>query len=230
MLRKVGLVLTATVFALGIAATTVQAQGSTVLLNGVAQVTTADLEASNGVIHVIDSVLQPPAAGTATADATLASTDSVTLEATLESTLSATTDAYATSEATLDSTLDATSEATLDGTVAATSEVAAQTIVDIAAGNPEFSTLVALVTKAGLVETLSGAGPFTVFAPTNAAFEAYAAANGTTVDALSNLDAATLTEVLTYHVVAGQALKAADLSALSEVTTVNGGVITITVQ
>ncbi|MEZ5237770.1 MAG: fasciclin domain-containing protein [Microthrixaceae bacterium] len=53
-----------------------------------------------------------------------------------------------------------------------TSSEEAGTIVDVAAGNEDFSTLVTAVTEAGLVETLSGEGPFTVFAPTNAAFEA----------------------------------------------------------
>lgn len=74
-------------------------------------------------------------------------------------------------------------------------------IVDVAAGNPDFSTLVAAVQAAGLVETLKGRGPFTVFAPTNAAF---AALPHGTVDTLlkpENRDA--LVNVLTYHVVPG---------------------------
>ena len=67
-----------------------------------------------------------------------------------------------------DEMVDATdsTEVAVDSTEA----VAATTIVDVAAGNPDFSTLVAAVQAAGLVETLSGDGPFTVFAPTNAAF------------------------------------------------------------
>ena len=74
-------------------------------------------------------------------------------------------------------------------------------IVDIAAGNPDFSTLVTAVTEAGLVETLKGDGPFTVFAPTDAAFAALPAG---TVEGLlrpENRDA--LVNVLTYHVVPG---------------------------
>ena len=73
------------------------------------------------------------------------------------------------------------------------------TIVEVAAGNPDFSTLVAAVEAAGLVDTLSGEGPFTVFAPTNEAFDALPEG---LVEALllpENVDA--LTAVLTYHVV-----------------------------
>ena len=66
---------------------------------------------------------------------------------------------------------------------------AAGTIVDVASGNPDFSTLVAAVQAAGLVETLSGAGPFTVFAPTNAAFAALPAG---TVETLTTTDPTSL--------------------------------------
>jgi phosphate binding protein len=96
------------------------------------------------------------------------------------------------------------------------------TIVEIAAGNPDFSTLVAAVQAAGLAETLSGEGPFTVFAPTNAAFEALPA--GVVDYLLSNTDM--LTAVLTYHVVPGAVL-AADVMGLTEATTVQGSNIAI---
>lgn len=80
------------------------------------------------------------------------------------------------------------------------------TIVDVAAGNPDFSTLVTAVQKAGLVDTLNGKGPFTVFAPTNEAFAKIPA------DQLNAIlaDKAQLTSILTYHVVAGKVM-AADL-------------------
>src|SRR5690606_35415658 len=72
-----------------------------------------------------------------------------------------------------------------------------QTIVDIAAGNEDFSTLVSLVQSAGLTETLSGEGPYTVFAPTN---DAFAKLPSPLVDFLAaNPDV--LTTILTYHVV-----------------------------
>lgn len=74
-------------------------------------------------------------------------------------------------------------------------------IVDIAAGNDDFSTLVAAVSAAGLVDTLKGDGPFTVFAPTNAAFAALPAGTVETLLKPENKDQ--LVKVLTYHVVPG---------------------------
>lgn len=77
----------------------------------------------------------------------------------------------------------------------------APSIVQRAIGSPDHSTLVAAVQAAGLVETLAGPGPFTVFAPTNAAFAKLPA--GTVENLLRPEQKATLTKVLTYHVVAG---------------------------
>lgn len=92
------------------------------------------------------------------------------------------------------------------------------TIVDVAVGNPDFSTLVAAVTEAGLVDTLNGEGPFTVFAPTNEAFAKIPAAD---LDAVL-ADKEKLTSILTFHVVGGKVL-AADLKPGSQkVVTVNG--------
>jgi transforming growth factor-beta-induced protein len=76
-----------------------------------------------------------------------------------------------------------------------------KSIVEIAVGNPDFSTLVSLVQKAGLASVLSGPGPFTVFAPTNAAFEKLKAAAPATYNAVVN-DPALLAKVLTYHALA----------------------------
>lgn len=104
-----------------------------VMINNSINVQTADIEASNGVIHVIDKVILPP------------------------------------------------------------------TVVDIAIANANFSTLVAAVVKAGLVDALNAAGPFTVFAPTNAAFDAAFIALG--VSGLDDLTAEALTPILLYHVV-----------------------------
>ena len=86
-----------------------------------------------------------------------------------------------------------------------------KTIVEIAVGNPDFSTLVAALKAAGLVDTLSGTGPFTVFAPTNAAFAKIPKAD---LDKLL-ADKAALTKVLTYHVVAGKVMA-------KDVLTMNG--------
>jgi len=103
--------------------------------------------------------------------------------------------------------------------------VAPATIVDVAVGNPDFSTLVAAITAAGLGETLAGEGPFTVFAPTNAAFAALPAG---TLDSLllpENKDQ--LTAILTYHVVPGTVM-AADLPATAtDVATVNGAMVSV---
>jgi transforming growth factor-beta-induced protein len=129
-----------------------------------ANVTTADIEASNGVIHVIDKVLIP-------SDFEL----------------------Y-------------------------------PTVVDIAVNNAGFSTLVAAVTKAGLVSTLQGVGPFTVFAPTDAAFAALLAQLGVSAEYLLNHPQ--LAEILTYHVVAGKVMST-DLVDGMTPATVNGETITV---
>ena len=134
-------------------------------------VTDTDIDAGNGVIHVIDGVVTPKA-----------------------------------------------DMAEGDG------EAAAGTIVDVASANQDFSTLVTAVKAAGLVETLSGDGPFTVFAPTNAAFAKLPAG---TVDTLVKPESKDqLTGILTYHVVAGKVM-AADLTDGQKVTTVNGAVLTV---
>ena len=97
----------------------------------------------------------------------------------------------------------------------------AQNVVEIAAGNKDFSTLVAAVKAAGLAETLSGKGPFTVFAPTDAAFAKIPKAD---LDALLK-DKAKLTAVLTYHVVPGKVM-AKDVKA-GKVKTVQGSELTV---
>jgi transforming growth factor-beta-induced protein len=121
-----------------------------------ARVTTADVAASNGVIHVVDKVLVPPGV---------------------------------------------------------------LNIVQMAQVNPIFTTLVGAVVTANLQATLSGAGPFTVFAPTNDAFAAIAAT-------VATLTPAQLGTVLTYHVLASQVL-AADIPFGTPITTVEGQTITI---
>jgi uncharacterized surface protein with fasciclin (FAS1) repeats len=98
-------------------------------------------------------------------------------------------------------------------------------IVAIAAGNKDFSTLVAAVKAAGLVETLQGKGPFTVFAPTNAAFEKLP--EGTVAMLLKPENKDKLVSILTYHVVAAKVM-AADVKA-GEVDTVAKKKFTIAV-
>lgn len=125
-----------------------------VILNGSTAVTTADIDASNGVIHVIDKVLLPP------------------------------------------------------------------TVVGIALANPEFSILVEAVVKADLVETLNGAGAFTVFAPTNAAFQELFTTLG--VSGIADLTKEQLIPILLYHVVSGNVVSS-ELSSGS-VATLNGDI------
>lgn len=100
----------------------------------------------------------------------------------------------------------------------------AQDIVDIAAGNEAFSTLVAAVQAADLVETLKGEGPFTVFAPTNDAFAALP--EGTVEMLLEPENKDQLTAILTYHVVPGKVMSG-DLSDGMMATTVQGSDVTI---
>ena len=129
-------------------------------------VVTPDIEATNGVIHVIDTVLVP---------------ESFKLE---------------------------TTEPELPATV-----------VDIALSSDDFSTLVAALQKADLVDTLKGEGPFTVFAPTNAAFEKLL--NDLDITAAELLNQPDLSKVLLYHVVSGQVLST-DLTNGMEAATING--------
>ncbi len=120
--------------------------GGKVTLNGNVNVTAVDVKASNGIIHVIDTVLLPPAA-----------------------------------------------------VAPATTVAPLKDIVDTAVGAGSFKTLAAALTAADLVSTLKGPGPFTVFAPTDAAFAKIPKAD---LDAIL-ADKKKLTEILTYHVVAG---------------------------
>jgi uncharacterized surface protein with fasciclin (FAS1) repeats len=101
-------------------------------------------------------------------------------------------------------------------------ESSSKDIVDTALSDPQFSTLVTALKAAGLVETLKGKGPFTVFAPTN---EAFAKIPKAELDALL-ADKQKLTAVLTYHVVRGKLL-AADVMKKKSVKTVEGGDATI---
>ncbi|MFA4951220.1 fasciclin domain-containing protein [Brevundimonas sp.] len=107
-------------------------------------------------------------------------------------------------------------------------------IVENAVNSADHTTLVAAVTAAGLAPTLSGPGPFTVFAPTNAAFAKLPA--GTVDTLVQPANRATLTKILTYHVVPGR-VSAADLTAQiragggqARLTTVEGGLLTASVR
>jgi uncharacterized surface protein with fasciclin (FAS1) repeats len=109
-----------------------------------------------------------------------------------------------------------------------------KTIVGVAAANKDFSTLVAAVKAAGLVETLNSAGPFTVFAPTNAAFDKLP--KGTVEGLLKPESKDQLVAVLTYHVVAGEFNAAAVVEAIKKnkgkfvIKTVQGGELTASLK
>lgn len=103
----------------------------------------------------------------------------------------------------------------------------AKDIVDTAVGAGSFTTLVAAVEAAGLVETLKGEGPFTVFAPTDAAFAALPA--GTVEDLLKPENKDKLVAVLTYHVIPGKVMST-DLSEGLKAATVQGQEVTITLD
>jgi len=163
-----------------------------------------DIVASNGVIHVIDAVLLPPAGDEMASDEAMMADEMASDEAMMAE------------------------EAGHD--MADSGEMVAELadIVDTAVGAGSFTTLVAAVQAAGLVETLKGEGPFTVFAPTDDAFAALPA--GTVETLLANPSGA-LTDILLYHVVAG-AVMAADVVGLDghDVATVGGGTITVAID
>ncbi len=143
----------------------------------VATVTIADVRQSNGVIHVIDTVMLP-----------------------------------ATEEAEADDTMAEEPMAGADGnpTVGGAEMFANKNIIDNAVNSPIHTTLVAAVKQAGLVETLSGEGPFTVFAPTDEAFSALP--EGTVATVMKDENKDQLTKILTAHVIPGR-LTAADLTS-----------------
>jgi uncharacterized surface protein with fasciclin (FAS1) repeats len=187
-------------------ATTVEGEDVTITVTGTsvkvnqANVTTVDVLASNGVIHVIDSVLLPPslaAAGTGGAGGAGGAT---------------TGSGGATGAA--------------GGAGGAGGQAALKDIVDTAVAAGSFKTLAAALTAADLVTTLKGAGPFTVFAPTDAAFAKLPA--GTLDTLLKPENKAMLQSILEYHVVSGKLL-AADVVKLTHATTLEGQDVTIAV-
>jgi uncharacterized surface protein with fasciclin (FAS1) repeats len=130
-------------------------------------------------------------------------------------------------EATSSTSSSRSTSATAEATPPADdSPASTETITEIVAGNPEFSTLLAAVEAAGLAETLSGDGPFTVFAPTNAAFAQLPAETLDTLLQPANKDQ--LAAILTYHVVPAEVM-AADVEA-GEVPTVNSAPFTVAID
>jgi uncharacterized surface protein with fasciclin (FAS1) repeats len=120
----------------------------------------------------------------------------------------------------------AEAEMSVEAEVSAEAEMAGPTIVDIAASNEAFSTLVAAVDAADLVDVLAGEGPFTVFAPTNDAFAALP--EGVLESLLLPENKELLTQILTYHVVSGSVMST-DLSE-GAVETVEGSDILVSLE
>jgi len=160
-----------------------EVEGDQVTVGG-AKVLKTDIQCSNGIVHVIDSVILPPS-----------------------------------------------SQKEANAAAAETSPVAAEAkkkdIVDTAAGAKSFQTLVAAVKAGGLVETLKGKGPFTVFAPTDEAFAKLP--DGTLESLLKPENKEKLVAILTYHVVPGKVL-AEDVVGLEKAKTVNGKEVKISVK
>jgi uncharacterized surface protein with fasciclin (FAS1) repeats len=125
-----------------------------------------------------------------------------------------------------DGTTPSTSSTTSAEATADDTPASSETIAELVGKNPEFSTLLAAVEAAGLAEALSGPGPFTVFAPTDAAF---AELPGGALDTLLKpANQEQLDAILTYHVVPGE-LMAADITP-GEVTTVNSAPLAVAVD
>jgi uncharacterized surface protein with fasciclin (FAS1) repeats len=181
---------------------TIGTDGTTV--NG-AHVVCSDVTTANATVHIIDSVLMPPAAAEMTGE-TSASED---MGGSMTGAMAPSGPACA--------AVPADGEGSFGG-------MADDPAATAASNNPVLSTLVSAVMQAGLVDTLNGEGPFTIFAPTNDAFAALPPADLQAVLADNDL----LTSVLTYHVVAGEQLSSADLIAAASVETVNGATLTIT--
>lgn len=132
----------------------------------------------------------------------------------------------ATEEMTEEATEEMTEEATGEETEAPSGTGATENIVDTASAAGQFTTLVAAIEAAGLTEELSTGGPYTVFAPTDAAFAAIPAE---TMDALLAAPDEELTQILTYHVVDGE-YYAADVATVGSLDTLEGTALTFSVE
>lgn len=226
--------------------------GDTVMV-GDAQVIITDIEGTNGIIHVINAVLLPPAddAMAPAEDAMAPAMESCGQDYVVQADdwLSKIAEKFYGDPTAYPTIFDATNAAAAAGGTYDTIEnpdiievgqvlcipgvesgeegamMAPKTIVDIAVADGRFTTLVTALQAADLVETLSGEGPFTVFAPTDDAFATLP--EGTLDSLLADIPA--LTDVLLYHVVRGQVL-ADDVVTLDSAETVLGQSATITVD
>lgn len=212
----------------------IEASDMGVMLNGSTQVIITDIQASNGVIHVIDSVLLPPFSVSNDNAFNINFRTGPSLQ---DSRIGAfPPEARAAAMGRDDSgewvkiSYDGAegwvfAELTTPSGDVSSLEVVRGTIAEVAAEAGSFNTLLAAVGAAGLGDALNGEGPLTVFAPTD---DAFAALPEGTVEALL-ADIPALTNILTYHVVPGAAY-AADVVGLDSVTSLQGSAISITVN
>jgi transforming growth factor-beta-induced protein len=212
----------------------IKVEGGNVYLNDTVQVIITDVEASNGVIHVIDAVLLPPFSVTNNGTANINFRSGPGLDRSIIGRFPIGARAEALARNAAGDWVQINNQGEMGWVFAPLTTpsgdlmalpVAPGTIAEIAAADGRFTTLVAAAQAAGLVGALNSEGPLTVFAPTD---DAFAALPEGTVEALL-ADIPALTNILLYHVVAGQAM-AADVVGLTSVTTLQGQDISIKVE
>jgi uncharacterized surface protein with fasciclin (FAS1) repeats len=189
------------------------ADAATISINGgESMVVCGGIPVANGFIYIVDTVLQPPSSDVG-ADGSTSGPSSSGPDVTAVATPGEGP------QGPLCATLPADGEGSIEG-------MADDPAATAAANNPELSTLTAAIEAAGLVDTLNGEGPFTIFAPSNEAFAAIPQAD---LDAVL-ADTEQLTGILSFHVIEGESLSAADLAAAGTATTVQGSDLTFTVE
>jgi uncharacterized surface protein with fasciclin (FAS1) repeats len=212
----------------------IMVEDGNVFLNETVQVIITDIEASNGIIHVIDAVLLPPFSVTNNGAQNLNFRSGPGLDREIIGSFPVGARAAAVARNAGGDWVQIDYNGQIGWVFAPLTnasgdveslEVAPGNIVEIAVADGRFETLVAAVVAADLVDALSGEGPLTVFAPTD---DAFAALPEGTVEALLG-DIPALTDILLYHVVAGEAM-AEDVVGLDSVTTLDGKEISISVE
>lgn len=202
----------------------VSQDGETITINGdEAVVVCAGIPVDNGTVYIIDSVLQPPSDDLAGVGATTIIDGSVVVIDSSVPTSGPDVTAVATPGDGPQGPLCASLPAEGEGSIAGMADDPAATA---AANNPELSTLTEAIGAAGLTDMLNGEGPLTIFAPSNEAFAALPEADLAALLA----DPEQLTSILSYHVVEGEAMSAADLAAAGTAVTAQGGELEFSVE
>jgi transforming growth factor-beta-induced protein len=183
----------------------ISAEGDSILVGGQATVLVPDIQTANATVHLIDTVMMPGAGAGMTEEQTAAPADSSTICDT---------------EGLVEAVESGSQEGTLSG-------MADDPVATAASNNPVLTTLVAAVGEAGLGDTLNSAEALTVFAPTDCAF---AKLDAETMDAAMADPNGLLTQVLGYHVIAGQRLSSEDLAGMTELETFTGETLSISAE